>query len=52
MLAGLIPSCPDAKPAPDRDTMRLGLDAVLSIDTLPIALPAAFGVKSTVKVML
>ena len=46
-LLGLDPSVPAATPVPDKDTERVGFEALEAILTVPLALAAVVGVKVT-----
>ena len=48
-LAGFAPKAPGARPVPDKGIVRVGFEALEVTVTLPLALPAAAGVKVTVK---
>jgi len=51
-LVGFDPSVPWATPVPDNGMVRVGLDAVEVIVTLPLALAADVGANLTLKVVL
>src|SRR5215467_7587435 len=51
-LVGLDPSAPGVTPVPVRGMVRVGLEALEVMVTEPVALPAAVGVKVTLKVAL
>ena len=48
-LVGLAPSVPGVTPVPDRGMVRIGLEALEVIVTLPLLLPAEDGLNKTVK---
>ena len=52
MLAGFTASWPEVIPLPDKATEIFAVAAVLEMATVPVALPAALGVKSMVRVRL
>ena len=51
-MAGFTASWPEAIPLPDKATETFAVAAVLVMATAPVALPAALGVKSMVRVRL
>src|SRR5215472_4773880 len=51
-LVGFAPSAPAVTPVPVRGMVRVGLEALEVMVTEPVALPAAAGVKVTLKVAL
>ena len=51
-LAGFEPRVPDVTPVPDKGMVRVGLEALEVMVTVPLALPADVGVKVTLKVAL
>ena len=51
-LVGFDPSVPGATPVPDNGMVRLGLEAVEVMVTLPLALPADAGVNVTLRLAL
>ncbi len=51
-LVGLTANCPAAVPVPESGIFKVGLDAFEVIARLPLALPADWGVKMTLKVTL
>jgi len=51
-LVGFDPSVPWATPVPDKGIVRVGLDAVEVMVTLPLAIAADVGANLTLKVVL
>jgi len=51
-LLGLDPSAPGATPVPDKGIVRVGLEAVEVIVTLPLTLPVDPGVNVALKLTL
>src|SRR5215472_19105327 len=51
-VVGFDPSAPAVTPVPVRGMVRVGLEALEVMVTEPVALPAAVGVKVTLKVAL
>ena len=51
-LVALAVSDPGVTPVPDSGTFKVGFDALLVIETLPLADPPVVGVKVTLKVTL
>ena len=51
-LVGFDPRAPAVTPVPVRGMVRVGLEALEVTVTVPVALPAAVGVKVTLKVAL
>jgi len=47
----LAVGCPTPTPVPDKEMLRVRLRALVTIDTLPVTLPAAAGAKLTSKVV-
>ena len=51
-LAGLAVSDPGVTPVPEKGTVRVAFEALLAIETLPLALPPDCGAKVALKVAL
>jgi len=51
-LAGLAVSDPGVTPLPEKGTVRVAFEALLAIETLPLALPPDCGAKVALKVAL
>jgi len=51
-VAGLTPNCPETAPVPDKEMVRVALEALDVIAMLPLKLPPVAGAKSVPKVKL